>query len=131
MLSHFAGTTLGLALAEGWQTLSDKQPDHIFLEAFEEADAEQIRLEAIKGHISSSLAIDSEDFADIPFNLPCGLGRAYELFGNSLTSILEEWNARLAAWCRNNIDRNLFVENTCRKRIAKVNPCYLTRVGLS
>lgn len=54
-------------------------------------------LDAIKDHIASSLAIDSEDFGDIPFNQFGGLGRAYELFGDSLTSILEELNARLAA----------------------------------
>ena len=46
---------------------------------------------------ASSLAIDSEDFSDIPFSQLGGLGRAYELFGDSLTSILEELNARLAA----------------------------------
>lgn len=54
-------------------------------------------LDGIKDHIASSLAIDSEDFSDIPFNQLGGLGRAYELFGDSLTSILEELNARLAA----------------------------------
>ncbi len=54
-------------------------------------------LDAIKDHIASSLAIDSEDFADVPFNQLGGLGRAYELFGDSLTSILEELNATLAA----------------------------------
>ncbi|MEZ6041958.1 MAG: type I restriction-modification enzyme R subunit C-terminal domain-containing protein [Planctomycetaceae bacterium] len=60
--------------------------------------AEQTQwLDAIKDHIASSLAIDSEDFSDIPFNQLGGLGRAYELFGDSLTSILEELNARLAA----------------------------------
>lgn len=54
-------------------------------------------LDAIKDHIASSLTIDSEDFDDVPFNQLGGLGRAYELFGDSLTSILDELNARLAA----------------------------------
>ncbi len=50
-----------------------------------------------KHHIASSLTVDSEDFAEVPFNQLGGLGRSYELFGDSLTSILEEINARLAA----------------------------------
>ncbi|MBL8881249.1 MAG: hypothetical protein JNG88_19255, partial [Phycisphaerales bacterium] len=54
-------------------------------------------LDAIKDHIASSLTIENDDFAEIPFNHLGGLGRAYELFGDSLTSILEELNARLAA----------------------------------
>ena len=54
-------------------------------------------LDAIKDHIASSLTIDSEDFDNVPFNQLGGLGRAYELFGDSLTSILDELNARLAA----------------------------------
>ena len=56
-------------------------------------------LDALKDHIASNLAIaiDSEDYSGIPFNQLGGLGRAYELFGDSLTSILEELNARLAA----------------------------------
>ena len=54
-------------------------------------------LDAIKDHIASSLTIDSDDFDDVPFNQLGGLGRAYELFGDSLTSILDELNVRLAA----------------------------------
>ncbi len=42
-------------------------------------------------------AIDSEDFAEVPFNQLGSAGRAYELFGDSLTSILDELNAKLAA----------------------------------
>ena len=53
--------------------------------------------EVNKDHIARGLAIDSEDFAEVPFNQLGGLGRAYELFSDSLTSILDELNARLAA----------------------------------
>jgi type I restriction enzyme, R subunit len=54
-------------------------------------------LDAIKDHIASSLTIESDDFDDVPFNQFGGLGRAYELFGDSLNSMLNELNARLAA----------------------------------
>ena len=53
-------------------------------------------MNAVKDHIASCRASDSEDFADVPFNQLGGLGRTYELCGDSLTSILEELNARLA-----------------------------------
>ena len=33
----------------------------------------------------------------VPFNQFGGLGKAYELFGDTLTALLEELNARLAA----------------------------------
>jgi type I restriction enzyme R subunit len=54
-------------------------------------------LDAIKNHIASSLHIDQETFDDLPFNQMGGLGRAYELFGEGLTGILEELNEGLAA----------------------------------
>ena len=54
-------------------------------------------LVAIKDHIANSLSIDQYDFDQVPFNQFGGLGKAYELFGDSLPSILDELNARLAA----------------------------------
>ena len=54
-------------------------------------------LDAIRDHIASSLTIDQESFDDVPFNQMGGLGRAHELFGEQLSSILEELNERLAA----------------------------------
>jgi len=54
-------------------------------------------LDAIKDHIAASLAIEQDDLDEVPFNQIGGLGRAYELFGDSLAAILEELNARLAA----------------------------------
>jgi type I restriction enzyme R subunit len=54
-------------------------------------------LDAIKDHIAASLAIEQEDLEEVPFNAIGGLGRAYQLFGEHLASILEELNVRLAA----------------------------------
>lgn len=54
-------------------------------------------LDAIKDHIASSLHIEQESFDDLPFNQMGGLGRAYELFGDNLSGILEELNEGLAA----------------------------------
>ncbi len=54
-------------------------------------------LDAIKDHIASSLAIEQDDLEEVPFNTIGGLGRAYELFGDRLGSILDELNMRLAA----------------------------------
>ncbi len=54
-------------------------------------------LDAIKDHIASSLNIEQDDLEEVPFNQIGGIGRAYELFGDQLTSILDELNMRLAA----------------------------------
>ncbi len=60
--------------------------------------AEQRRwLDAIKDHIANSLAIEQEDLQEIPFNQLGGMGRAYELFGDTLPALLEELNGRLVA----------------------------------
>lgn len=54
-------------------------------------------LEAIRDHIATSLCIEQDDFYDAPFAQLGGLGKAHELFGDDLTSILAELNVRLAA----------------------------------
>ncbi len=54
-------------------------------------------LDAIKDHIAASLNIEQDDLEEVPFNAIGGLGRAYELFGDKLTGILDELNIRLAA----------------------------------
>lgn len=54
-------------------------------------------LDAIKDHIATSLNIEQEDLDEVPFNQIGGLGRAYELFGDQLSVILDELNTRLAA----------------------------------
>ena len=60
--------------------------------------AEQFRwLEAIRDHIANSIRLEQEDFEEIPFKQLGGLGRAYEVFGDSLTGIVQEVNEWLAA----------------------------------
>ena len=54
-------------------------------------------LDAIKNHIAASLEIERDDLEEVPFNTIGGLGRAYELFGDQLSLILDELNMRLAA----------------------------------
>jgi type I restriction enzyme R subunit len=54
-------------------------------------------LDAIKDHVAASLSIDQDDLSEVPFNRMGGLGRAYELFGDALTDLLEDLNLRLAA----------------------------------
>ena len=63
-----------------------------------EFTAEQRRwLDAIKDHIASSLAIERQDFEDVPFNQWGGLGGAWRAFGEDLDDVLAELNERLAA----------------------------------
>ena len=60
--------------------------------------AEQRRwLEDIRDHIAGSVSIELNAFAFAPFNQQGGLARAYALFGEELTQILEELNLTLAA----------------------------------
>jgi type I restriction enzyme R subunit len=54
-------------------------------------------LDAIRDHIAQSLRIEADDFGDVPFSQFGGLGRAYELFGDTLPALLDELNMRLAA----------------------------------
>ncbi len=54
-------------------------------------------LDAIKDHIVASLAIAREDFEEVPFSQMGGLGKAYEVFGEELSVVLDELNERLAA----------------------------------
>ena len=60
--------------------------------------AEQRRwLEDIRDHIAGSVSIELDAFDLAPFNQNGGLARAYELFGEELTQVLEELNLALAA----------------------------------
>ncbi|MDE0141697.1 MAG: DEAD/DEAH box helicase family protein [Caldilineaceae bacterium] len=60
--------------------------------------AEQRRwLEDIRDHIAGSVSIELDAFELAPFNQKGGLARAYTLFGEELTQILEELNLALAA----------------------------------
>lgn len=54
-------------------------------------------LDAIKDHISQALAIEREDFDEVPFRQMGGLGKVYQLFGDRLPNLLQELNERLVA----------------------------------
>ncbi len=54
-------------------------------------------LELIRDHVATSLSIDSDDFGYAPFNQRGGLGKAHQLFGPQLPTLLEELNEALAA----------------------------------
>jgi len=54
-------------------------------------------LELIRDHIATTLSIEPDDFDLAPFSQQGGFGRAWQLFGNELTPLLEELNEVLAA----------------------------------
>ena len=54
-------------------------------------------LSLICEHITTSLAMDLEDFEYTPFTQYGGLGRAHQVFGADLVELLEELNRTLAA----------------------------------
>ena len=54
-------------------------------------------LQLIRDHIATTLSIEPEDFDYAPFSQRGGLGKAHELFGEKLPSLLEELNEVLAA----------------------------------
>ena len=54
-------------------------------------------LDAIKDHIANNLSISQDDFEDVLFSQLGGLGKAYQLFGDQLSALIEELNVRLAA----------------------------------
>ena len=59
---------------------------------------EQVRwLEDIRDHIAGSVSMELSDFQYAPFNQQGGLGRAYDLFGEELTKVVDELNVELVA----------------------------------
>ena len=59
---------------------------------------EQLRwLENIRDHIAGSVSIEPRHFDLAPFNQRGGLPRAYALFGDDLSRLLEELNLELVA----------------------------------
>jgi type I restriction enzyme R subunit len=54
-------------------------------------------LNLIRDHIATSLSIEPEDLELAPFNQRGGLGKAHQLFGDTLPALLEELNTTLAA----------------------------------
>lgn len=55
------------------------------------------RRRRIDDHIATSLRVEPDDFADELFFRISGYGKAVELLGDGLATILDELNARLAA----------------------------------
>jgi type I restriction enzyme R subunit len=60
-------------------------------------DEQRQWLEAIRDHIATSLAIQVDDFDYVPFAQRGGLGKANQVFGKDLGSLLNEMNEVLAA----------------------------------
>lgn len=54
-------------------------------------------LNLIRDHIATSLSIEADDFDYSPFSQQGGLGKAYQLFGDQLPTLLEELNGVLVA----------------------------------
>jgi type I restriction enzyme R subunit len=54
-------------------------------------------LDLIRDHVATSLSIEPDDFDYAPFNQRGGLGKAHQLFGPQLPSLLEELNTLLVA----------------------------------
>jgi type I restriction enzyme, R subunit len=54
-------------------------------------------LDAIKDHIAAALAIERDDFSEVPFSNMGGIAKVHQLFGDRLPKLLEEMNERLAA----------------------------------
>ncbi|MGV3722667.1 MAG: type I restriction-modification enzyme R subunit C-terminal domain-containing protein, partial [Actinomycetota bacterium] len=52
-------------------------------------------LEMVRDHIASSLTVEPEDFEYVPFSEKGGLGKAFALFGDELSPLLEELNGEL------------------------------------
>ena len=62
---------------------------------FAEEQREWLRL--IRDHIAGRLQIEMEDLDSVPFNQRGGAGKAYQVFGDQLTLLLDELNEALAA----------------------------------
>jgi type I restriction enzyme R subunit len=54
-------------------------------------------LNLVRDQIATSLSIEPGDFDYTPFSQQGGLGKAYQLFGEKLLSLLDELNQTLAA----------------------------------
>ena len=54
-------------------------------------------LMVIRDHIGNALTIEMEDFERVPFYEKGGAFKVYQLFGEELTTILDELNEALAA----------------------------------
>jgi len=60
-------------------------------------DEQRQWLVMIRDHIAANLGIETDDFDYAPFSQQGGLGKVHQLFGDGLTTIMEELNEDLAA----------------------------------
>jgi type I restriction enzyme R subunit len=58
---------------------------------------QRVWLNLIREHIATAISIVPEDLELAPSNQRGGLGKAHQLFGNDLNSILDELNLVLVA----------------------------------
>ena len=56
------------------------------------ATGSTLKLNLIRDHIATSLSIEADDFDYAPFSQRGGLGKAHQLFGADLASLLNELN---------------------------------------
>ncbi len=54
-------------------------------------------LTMIRDHIAANVSIDTDDFDYTPFSQQGGLGKVYQLFGEDLSTVIEDLNGALAA----------------------------------
>ena len=54
-------------------------------------------LHMIRDHITTSIHLDRDDLNMVPFNGKGGLGKMYQLFGESMEDVIKELNEALAA----------------------------------
>jgi len=60
-------------------------------------DEQRRWLEMIRDHIAANLSIETDDFDLAPFAQEGGLGKVHQVFGDKMTTIIEELNGTLAA----------------------------------
>ncbi|MGA8940068.1 MAG: type I restriction-modification enzyme R subunit C-terminal domain-containing protein, partial [Acidobacteriaceae bacterium] len=54
-------------------------------------------LHMIRDHVAASVHIDRDDLDMAPFDAKGGLGKMYQLFGESMATVLNEMNEALTA----------------------------------
>ncbi|MCP4220840.1 MAG: hypothetical protein GY765_39800 [bacterium] len=54
-------------------------------------------LNMIRGHIAASFHLDREDFEFAPFDREGGLGKMFQLFGDTMDALVDELNEELSA----------------------------------
>lgn len=82
-------------LAQKTASASEVHPSSFILHPLTAEQLSWLRL--IRDHIATSLSIELDDLDYTPFNQEGGLGKAHQLFGDQLPTLLEELNQALAA----------------------------------